>query len=34
MKHTPGLWEVSNSKRQVGKRASNGSLNLLADTTN
>lgn len=34
MKHTPGPWKVSNSRRQVGKRAPNGSLNLLADTTN
>ena len=34
MKSTPGPWEISNSGRQVGKRALNGSLNLLADTTN
>ena len=34
MKSTPGPWEISNSRRQIGKRALNGSLNLLADTTN
>ena len=34
MKHTSGPWEVNASQAHVGKRAANGSLDLIANLRN